>query len=289
MERNLKERVTNYTNVKHETINFIDDSSSIIEFEDPSEANFYLDRFFKVLKVYYNDMKLKLNSDKTSLLVISRPNHTAWKDDIILIDDKETIKPERQIKVLGWLQNERMSQDSTLSLNIGVINTMLIARFMNTKTRTMVLNSFLLPHQMYGIPQLLGEKQTLKNRTHAMIMKLSRWNMGSYRFKLSCKKICAASKWNIPTQMIIKSSATNIHQIVSTRRPEKVIDLIKMPRTRTKAKMTTKHRPRTKIYPRTTISAGIDLYNQLPDELKSLDDKEFKRRIKKMTLSYLPS
>ena len=66
------EQPINYTNVNHNTINFIDDLSNIITFTDPCEAYFYLDSFFKVLKIYYNDMRLKLNSEKASNLVISK-------------------------------------------------------------------------------------------------------------------------------------------------------------------------------------------------------------------------
>ena len=68
----------------------------MIKFVYLNEANFYLDRFFKVLKVYYNDMRLKLNSDKTSILVISRPNHTAWKEETKAYDENVEIKPEKQ-------------------------------------------------------------------------------------------------------------------------------------------------------------------------------------------------
>ena len=70
-------------------------------------------------------MRLKLNSDKTSLLVVLRSNKQKWKDEIVFIDGKQGILPSKQIKILGWIQNGRLSQDTTLSNNISSINNIL--------------------------------------------------------------------------------------------------------------------------------------------------------------------
>ena len=73
IQRNFEEDVKIYKDLDHETINFIDDSNLVISFGDPSEASEYLDRYCKILKRYYTDMKLQLNPDKTTLLVFSKP------------------------------------------------------------------------------------------------------------------------------------------------------------------------------------------------------------------------
>ena len=54
--KNLKEDITKYNDIEHNTINFVDDSNSVVAFSDPDEINHYLDRFFRVLKIYFNDM-----------------------------------------------------------------------------------------------------------------------------------------------------------------------------------------------------------------------------------------
>ena len=91
INKNLEEDVTKIDDIEHTTDNFIDDSNSVIEFNDPTDANFYLDRFLKVLKIYYNDNKLQINTDKTSLLVISKQKHNHIKEEIRIEDDTEVV------------------------------------------------------------------------------------------------------------------------------------------------------------------------------------------------------
>ena len=136
MEKNLKETPTNYTEIDHDTVNFVDDSNSVIAFKNPDEVTFNINRFFSVLKIYYNDMKLSLNPDKTNLLVISKPSLRQFTNDIRIEDDEEVIKPKQQIRILGWLVNTRLSMDSSINATISSINSVLnsvkeIQKYMN--------------------------------------------------------------------------------------------------------------------------------------------------------------
>ena len=151
-EKNLEETGTKFTDNEHNTVNFIDDSNSMISFADPTEANKYIERFFSILKIYYNDMKLKMNSDKTSLLIISKPNLDKYKND-----EEEVIKPKPQIKLLGWTMNERSKQDSNLNIVIGSITRILInlkpiEKYMNVKARTTVASNKMMSRLSYGLP-----------------------------------------------------------------------------------------------------------------------------------------
>ena len=65
------------TDVKsHEVVNFIDDSSSIIEFTDQNTLSDYLSLYISMMEGYYSMNRLKINSDKSALLIV-RP--TSWK------------------------------------------------------------------------------------------------------------------------------------------------------------------------------------------------------------------
>ena len=88
VKENLKENIIKFFKIEHNTANFIDDSNSVIKFEDPSEATTYIDRFLKVLKIYYNNQTLKVNADITSLLVIAKPKHQDYKEEIRIEDEK---------------------------------------------------------------------------------------------------------------------------------------------------------------------------------------------------------
>ena len=106
-----KENVTDYNEMNHIMANFINDSNSVIEFEDPMEANYYIDIFFKLLKIYYNYSKLKMNADKTSLIVIAKPKHDDVKEEIRIVGTLEAIRPKQQIKILRWTVHECLKMD----------------------------------------------------------------------------------------------------------------------------------------------------------------------------------
>ena len=72
LEEKLKLDYIEYTNVEHTTTNFVDDANSMISFEEESEANHYVNRYFKILQHYYDLNKLKLNLEKTSILVVAK-------------------------------------------------------------------------------------------------------------------------------------------------------------------------------------------------------------------------
>ena len=58
----------NIINIKkpdcHMTINYIDDSNSIIMFNDPANLKMYLEIFFKLLNSFYSSNKLLINPEK---------------------------------------------------------------------------------------------------------------------------------------------------------------------------------------------------------------------------------
>ena len=73
--------------IEHETINFVDDSGSIITFENEENSKIYLQTFIQTLETFYNINKLCIDSEKTALLVFKSDNEDNYiiktKDDKI--------------------------------------------------------------------------------------------------------------------------------------------------------------------------------------------------------------
>ena len=69
------QKIINLKKVSHEVINFVDDSTNIIGFRDHNKIKSYLETYFTLLKEYYNINKLKLNADKTKLLIVNKNKH----------------------------------------------------------------------------------------------------------------------------------------------------------------------------------------------------------------------
>ena len=69
-------------NISHDTINFVDDSASIISFEDEEEAEDYIEMFMEILEEFYSINKLKINKNKTAILVFANSNSRIKEADI---------------------------------------------------------------------------------------------------------------------------------------------------------------------------------------------------------------
>ena len=104
MEKKLKVMKENYSEVVHETVSFVDDMNSMIRFKEGIEANHYINRFFDILRHYYNLNKLKLNPEMTSVLIVLKPNVKERNKDIRIVIDPENDDdvPKKSIKVLDW-------------------------------------------------------------------------------------------------------------------------------------------------------------------------------------------
>ena len=57
------------------TVNFVDDSTNIISTSKTNEIADYTNKFYRLLEAVYNINKLKINNDKTELMIICKPKH----------------------------------------------------------------------------------------------------------------------------------------------------------------------------------------------------------------------
>ena len=67
--------MTTYKDIEHYTINFVDDSTSIITFKTTNMVKDYLQKYYRLIHDYYTINKLKINSDKTQLMLTYKPKH----------------------------------------------------------------------------------------------------------------------------------------------------------------------------------------------------------------------
>merc|ERR1712081_74725 len=90
-------------------------------------------------------LKLQINAEKTNILVIPS-NKSDNSEGIELREENKTITPKKQIKILGFLLNPRMSLDSHLNATIMKVNAMIvnlrpIVKYMSEATRLKIANS----------------------------------------------------------------------------------------------------------------------------------------------------
>ena len=57
------------TNIEHNTVNFVDDSTNIISTNNSTEIQNYINKFYSLLEAVYNINKSIINQDKTELMI----------------------------------------------------------------------------------------------------------------------------------------------------------------------------------------------------------------------------
>ena len=103
--------------VNHDVVNFVDDSNSVITADPGVDIEDYTRNYFNLLGIYYNSQKLKINTDKTQLMVCSKPRYMDQIEnmEIETSDETENVKPQAQIKILGYLFNTRGNIDNQVN------------------------------------------------------------------------------------------------------------------------------------------------------------------------------
>ena len=86
--------------IKHTTVNYVDDSTSTISSKTASELQTYLNHFYKLLESYYNINYLKINPDKTKFIITCKPAHRHITKDIIIQAGQYVIKQSDKLKIL---------------------------------------------------------------------------------------------------------------------------------------------------------------------------------------------
>ena len=82
----------------HIIINYVDDSTNIISGYDIDRLQQYIDQYYILLTHYYNINYLKINSDKSTLLVTTRPNNRHKSNNLTLTAGDYTIQQSDKIK-----------------------------------------------------------------------------------------------------------------------------------------------------------------------------------------------
>ena len=147
------------------------------------------------------------------------------------MEQPKNVVPKPQIQILGWWVNERLSYDTTINMNVGIVtknirNLKEITAVSDQKTKEIIANSYLLPKVLYGLPLMIGQNERIKNVIHRTIMMIARWTRNSFCFRESVMSICKSIGWDTPTQMMKKQSLKLMNKIIMKQTPKQIIEYI---------------------------------------------------------------
>ena len=289
MQEILQMQPLNPEDYEHTVAQFVDDSNSVIIVKDKSKADKYINLYFLMLKIFYNMNKLKINDEKTNLMIICNPKHEDIAKITSIRTDKETIKPKEKFKILGWIQNRHLNYNDHINHIASIINHRIhrateLKQYMSTKTRTIFCNTYLFSVLNYGAPLMSDSNEFVKKKMHFLHMKICRYARGNYGFKISCKRICNDIGKKTSSEEFQDARSKLSQRIIYNQLPKSIYSKLKMPRSRYNAKIGLKLYPNKKKFKSTFINTIPSVYNAIPSALRGVKPKIFKKKIKKLKI-----
>ena len=144
----------------------MDDSNNIITSDSPLGVAEYINKYFKMLESYYNLNKLKLNPDKSKLMIVCKPNKRQDISTISLVTSEHTIEQVTKIKALGIYITNGLTNQAMVNNIISKVNYRLsvlrgIFKFCNIRTKTILMNSLVVSIFRYCSPLLINSNLNL--------------------------------------------------------------------------------------------------------------------------------
>ena len=219
MEEILQRRPFNQNNIEHHVAQFVDDSNSIIIFKERKIMKAYLNNYFILLKIYYNLNKLKINDEKTNLMLLNNPRHDNEVKDIVITTDTEIIKPKDKFTILGWVVNKKMDYSDHLNAIASKVHHRInrareVKKYMSDQTRKMFSNTYLLSVLNYEAPLMFGTSTSINIKMHALHMTICCYARGNYGYKQSCRDICKGVGKKIAEEEFYDQCAKFFHTVI---------------------------------------------------------------------------
>merc|ERR1712240_391637 len=119
-------------------IQYVDDSNNVIYGNNLQDIEKYTKSYFKLIEGFYAVNRLKLNPDKTRLMVVCKPNRRVEVKNFVLRAGDYIIGQKDKIKVLGVFFSSGLTNQVNVSNIISKVNFCMFAmreafKFLNRK------------------------------------------------------------------------------------------------------------------------------------------------------------
>ena len=112
--------------IEHMVVNFIDDSTNLISNYSYDKLIKYLTVFYTLIKKFYDVNMLKINSDKTELLVSCKNTLRNNANKIKFMADGYNILQKLNTKILGFTISNNLNHDTYINILISRVNYRLV-------------------------------------------------------------------------------------------------------------------------------------------------------------------
>ena len=280
-------KCNNYTNVEHTTINFVDDTPSMMSFKDTINVRNYVTDFYNLLESFYTINHLFINAEKMHLILTHKPKYKIMLKNFSFQANKYKIIPKKFIKILGFY----IRSDLKLTSQVGKVSSELhnrlhelsrVSQYLDFSTRLSFVNAYILGKIQYAMPLYYGLNNELENKFHKILMRSARLVIGNYCPKKTIGYILDKCDILPIKTFILFATIKLFHNIAKNNSPESIINIYKKKHIRDKIiKFRPKYIPKAVLLEKTCIYEGAEKFNMLPSDLKDLSSKEkFAKQIK---------
>ena len=166
------------------------------------------------------------------------------------------------------------------NLNFRLLNLNKIRKLTNERTRLRFASSFILGKLYYLLPTVYSAPKPLIQKLHVIYLKTARYIWNGNSFKVNNKTILSNCNWPSIESLIQHATLSFIHKILFTGRPDTILSLFILPNRQAKnivprVKFTNKNSKNLFIY------NILELYNGLKLDLKLLEPRKFKVKLRK--------
>merc|ERR1712240_788173 len=217
-------------NIGHSIIQYVDDSNNIIHGSNPQELEVYINSYFKLIEGFYAINSLKLNPDKTRLMVVCKPNRRGEIKNLVLRAGEFIISQKDKIKVLGVYFSSGLTNHVNVNNIIAKVNFRMFSmreafKFSNKKSKIIFFKSMVLSVIRYCSPLLVDSEAKLIDKHQTLLMKCTRPILGFHSFKMSTLQIMSELRIQTVHLMIIRESIQFIHKVLTKKSPAVIFDL----------------------------------------------------------------
>ena len=278
-------------NVDHVTVNFVDDQNNMVAADSHADIEAYLREFMLLLLHFYGANRLKINDEKTQILVLKGQ----FKRTISLIaSDNTIIWNTAQIKILGVYTNAKNNYTNNIArarskafLRLSQLKP-LLENNISMQQRRMIVSSSALSILRYCSPLYSGQSEQTKSKFHTAVMRCYRMIYSKPTYLTRCEKICKEISLPMPREIIAKDSAIFFHRLIIEKRPVQLYSLLRFPTRNTRSSAPELlHRPMTERSRRDSINVMLKLYSSIDQSTRGLSVKSFKSIIRHYTYNIL--
>ena len=293
-------------------VTFVDDATCYFGHSDPAEVTRVINKNFSKIENYMHANKLKINSDKTHLLVMAKSGGGEVRSRaalekraaVVLTAGGEDIKQSDKEILLGGTINHTgtwstMIRDGKASLQVQLKNRVnalkKICQHADLKTRKTVAGGLVQSKLQYLLPLFGAAPDYLMKGLQVQQMAAARAVVGPKSWRWSNTKTLNYLGWLYVKQQHVASTLILTHKIVSTRKPVNIHRSIvsSYPYTTRGATGgqlraytgTVRGRDGTALTTQTFQYQSISLYNSIPMIFRSYGQDQFKSAIKKWARS----